>query len=88
MNTLSPRIINRFILGGLLYAYFVVFPGDLQILFNPLQAVLRLTEAGSPWLLGLAAVAVLSWTALRIWGRDRRQKFNPHFQRPARKPNP
>jgi hypothetical protein len=60
------------ILAGAALAYFVAFPEDCESLLRPLQSVLSLTYAVSPWLYGLAAVALVCWTARTVWGRSER----------------
>jgi hypothetical protein len=44
--------------------YFAVFPEDLA----PVERVLGLSWAVSPWLYGLLAVGLACRTATRIWG--------------------
>jgi hypothetical protein len=45
-----------------LFVWFVMFPEDLTALVSPVRTVLDLTRAVSPWLYGLAAVALVCWT--------------------------
>jgi hypothetical protein len=69
MATSSKRTIVRMaVVAACLFAYFVAFPQDLSAALGPLQAVLTLSNAVSPWLYGLIAVAILASTAVRIWG--------------------
>jgi hypothetical protein len=56
--------------------YFVLFPEDLSTVLQPINPVaqaastlLAVTQAVSPWLYALAAVALVCWTAVRVWGR-------------------
>jgi len=51
------------------FAYFVIYPEDLGDVLLPIDALLRISEAISPGLYGLAAVYLLTKTASRIWGR-------------------
>ncbi len=74
MKAPCPRSVKPLVAGGLILSYFVTFPGDLKAVLNPLEAILRLTSAVSPWFFGLAAVGLLSWTALRLWGGRRETK--------------
>lgn len=71
MKASSARRLQWFGTAGLAYAYFVVFPGDLKLVLGPLDAVLRLSTAVTPWLLVLASVGTLSWTAVRLWSTKR-----------------
>jgi hypothetical protein len=64
------------IFPALVFVYFVAFPADLHTLIEPLSAVvtfagsiLILSDAVSPWLYMLLAVAVLSRTVTRVWAR-------------------
>ena len=52
------------VLGAMAFVYFVVFPQDL----TAVKRVLALSSAVSPALYGLIAIAILCWTAVRIWG--------------------
>ena len=56
------------VLGVLAFTYFVFYPHDLASILNPLEKILALSNAVAPWLYGVIAVAILCWTALRIWG--------------------
>jgi hypothetical protein len=59
----------RFILLGVLaFGYFVFFPEDLPPLLQPVERVLNVTYAVSPWLYAVIGVGILAWAALRIWG--------------------
>ncbi len=56
--------------------YFIIYPGDLAAVLGPLAPlskaasdVLSISQAVSPWLYALSAVAVISWTVVRVWGR-------------------
>ena len=54
-------------------AYFVIFPEDVATVLGQLTqaatSVLSVSQAVSPWLYAFAVVAVVCWTAVRIWGR-------------------
>jgi hypothetical protein len=70
MTTATKHVLPRLVLLGLLLlAYFVVYPEDLAGVLSPVATGLGLSSAISPWLYALIAVAILCWTALRIWGR-------------------
>ena len=60
----------------LVLAYFFVFPSDLDRVLNtvlePVRAVLSLSHSIAPGLYAVIAVAILAWTAMRIWGSLRR----------------
>jgi hypothetical protein len=56
------------VLGLVVLAYFILFPGDLSAVLNPAEKLLALSGAVSPWLYVLLGVALLCWTALRICG--------------------
>jgi hypothetical protein len=56
------------VLGVLAFVYFLLYPQDLAAVLRPVEQVLGLSTAVSPWLYGVVAVAILCWTALRIWG--------------------
>jgi hypothetical protein len=53
----------------LVFVYFVAFPQDLAGVISPVERVLALSNAVSPWLYGVVAVAIVTCTAVRIWGR-------------------
>ncbi len=67
MKTPAARSLKWFGTAGLVYAYFLAFPGDLKLVLSPLEAVLRLSTLISPWLFVLASVGTLSWTAVKLW---------------------
>ncbi len=85
MNTRTRhRGIYVAVLGVVAFVYFVFYAQDLSAILAPLEKVLAVTSAVSPWLYGVIAVAILSWTALRIWGRERTNAGNPDLQLPDR----
>ncbi len=76
IRRLSPAQMRCVILLVAVLAYFVIFPGDLAAVLGPLSPlskaaaeVLSVTQAVSPWLYALAAVVVICWTIVRVWGR-------------------
>ena len=72
------------ILGVLAVAYFVSFPDDLFIILGLLGKVLAVSNQASPWLYAVIAVAILSWTAVRIWGGERANAANGMSRPPDR----
>ena len=74
MKTPSAQLLKWFGTAGLVYAYFVAFPGDLKLVLGPLDTVLRLSTAVSPWLFVLASAGTVSWTAVRLWGSKGEKK--------------
>jgi hypothetical protein len=76
IRKLSPEQAGCLALLIAALAYFIIYPGDLGTLLGPLEplsraasTVLSVSQAVSPWLYALAAVAVVCWTVLRVWGR-------------------
>jgi hypothetical protein len=74
---LSYATVRWLILLAAVLAYFVFFPDDLSTLLQPIHplanavsAALAVTQAVSPWLYALAAVALICWTIVRVWGRQ------------------
>ena len=53
----------------LVFIYFVVFPDDVKKVTAPIAAVLELSQVVSPWLYMVAAVGLVAWVIVRIWGR-------------------
>lgn len=64
----SPAAARWVALAGLVFAYFVVFPGDATAVTAPVANLLRLSRAISPWLYLVVGVGIIAWTALAIWG--------------------
>jgi hypothetical protein len=60
----------------MVFAYFVFYPQDLAAVVNPLERLLRISSAVSPWLYGVVGVAMIAWTIVRVWGN-----------RPGRRPD-
>jgi hypothetical protein len=57
-------------LAGLAFAYFVLYPQDLSAMLNPVERTLTVSNAASPWLYAVIGVGILSWTVMRIRGKD------------------
>jgi hypothetical protein len=53
----------------LVFIYFVVFPDDVEKVAAPIAAVLELSQVVSPWLYMVAAVGLVAWVIVKIWGR-------------------
>jgi hypothetical protein len=60
--------ISGLMLITLVFAYFVVFPNDVQTVTAPIAAVLELSQVVSPWLYMVAAVGLVAWVIVKIWG--------------------
>jgi hypothetical protein len=73
----SNWLVRLSLFGVLVVAYFVLFPDDLAALIGPLEQLLRLSQAVSPWLYALIGVALLCWTLDRIWGKGARREVPP-----------
>jgi hypothetical protein len=70
VNGLSRHPLARWtLLAVLVFVYFVLYPQDLSALLTPLERVLAVSTAVSPWLYGVIGIAILCWTLVRIWGR-------------------
>lgn len=76
IHRLSEATVRCLVVLAAVLAYFVIFPQDLAVLLGPLEplsnaasGVLSVSQAVSPWLYALAAIAVISWTVVRVWGR-------------------
>lgn len=65
--TRGPRA-RPAIVGMAVLVYFFLFPGDLAVLLAPLERTLSLTNAVSPWLYGLLAVALIAKVIVKVWG--------------------
>lgn len=65
---MNPGIRHVAALGVLAFVYVVSYPNDLSAILGPLEKVLAVSNAVSPWLYGVIAVGILSWAALRLWG--------------------
>ena len=53
----------------LAWAYFALFPEDLDALLSPVEYVLALSAAVANGLYALLAVCVIAWVIVRVWGR-------------------
>ena len=80
----SNRALGPLILAALAVVYFILYPSDFAAILDPLDLVINLigkilglTMAISPWLYGVAGVAMLGWTAVRIWAPRRESSGIP-----------
>jgi hypothetical protein len=72
VKTPSNNLVARLaVLGVFVFAYFVVYPQDFAAVLGPVQKVLALSNAVSPWLYGVIGVAILAWTVAGVWGGRR-----------------
>lgn len=69
MNGFNRTTIRFAVLAIVVFAYFVAFPDDMATVLAPVQGVLSLTQAVSPWFYVLLGFVVVAWTIVRIWGR-------------------
>jgi hypothetical protein len=58
MSDSSRKIV---ILAGTIIAYFTAFPSDAE-------AILGISNAISPWLYGFAAIGLIAWSIVKVWG--------------------
>ena len=59
---------NRWwVVAAVALVYFIVFPDDVRAIVLPLETLLAVSYSISPWLYGLAAVALVCWTLRRIY---------------------
>jgi hypothetical protein len=61
-------LVRLIVVGTLVIGYFIAYPEDITAVVSPVERVLALSKGVSPWLYGVIAVAILSCTAVRIWG--------------------
>jgi hypothetical protein len=54
---------------ALAFTYFVVFPDDVKTVTAPIAVVLELSQVVSPWLYMVAAVGLVAWVIVKVWGR-------------------
>ncbi len=63
-----------YVLAGVVFAYFVIFPADLSAVVAPIKGVLELTNAISPWVYALLAAGIIAWVIVRCFGRPREDR--------------
>ena len=59
------------IIGVSVFAYFVIYPGDIEALITPFAVALGLFHQVPPWLYVTVIALILSCTATKIWGKSR-----------------
>jgi hypothetical protein len=72
----NPRLTRPAVIAAAVAAYFVAFPDDLPSFLTPVERILGLTTAVSPWLYVVLGGALVAWTIVRVFGR------RPEFPRP------
>ncbi len=72
----TPGLRRLAVIAAAVFAYFVAFPDDLPSCLAPLERILGLTTAVSPWLYVVLGGAVAAWAITRVFGG------RPDFQRP------
>jgi len=56
------------VIAAAVFAYFVAFPHDLPSFLAPVEHILELSTAVSPWLYVVLGGAVVAWAITRVWG--------------------
>jgi hypothetical protein len=51
------------IVAGTVLAYFAAFPSDAE-------AILGISKAVSPWFYGFAAIGLIAWSIVKVWGNQ------------------
>ena len=72
----TPRLKHLAVIAAAVFAYFVAFPDDLPSFLAPVERILGLTIAVSPWLYVVLGAAIVAWTITHVFGR------RPDFPRP------
>jgi hypothetical protein len=68
-TSILRKYTRSLIVATVAMAYFVIFPGDLNVVLAPFQSLFTLTTAISPWLYMLCAVGVVCWTLTTLLKR-------------------
>jgi hypothetical protein len=63
-----PAAARLALLGVLVGAYFVLYPEDCTAVLRPIEKVLGVSYAVSPWLYAVLGVGIIAWTVVRLWG--------------------
>jgi hypothetical protein len=67
---LNPRTWQVVMLAiALIWAYFALFPEDLDAFLAPISKLLSVTGAVAGGFYALLAVGVIGWVIVRVWGR-------------------
>lgn len=72
----NPMLKHLVVITTAVFAYFAAFPGDLPSFLAPVERILGLTTAVSPWLYVVLGGAIVAWTITHVFGR------RPDFPRP------
>jgi hypothetical protein len=66
----GPGVGRGTILAVAAFAYLVAFPEDVSAILEPVEGVLGLTKAVSPWLYVLLGAGVIARAVTRCFGRS------------------
>jgi Na+-driven multidrug efflux pump len=66
----GARLGRGTILAVVAFAYFVAFPEDVSAILTPVEGVLGLTNAVSPWLYVLLGAGVIARALTQCFGRS------------------
>ena len=62
-------LLTALMFAALAWAYFALFPEDLEGLLTPVSQLLALSSSVANGLYALLAVCVIAWAIVRVWGR-------------------
>jgi hypothetical protein len=62
-------LLTAIVFAPLAWAYFALFPEDLDGLLTPVTQLLALSGSVANGLYALLAVCVIAWAIVRVWGR-------------------
>jgi hypothetical protein len=62
-------LLTAIVFAALAWAYFALFPEDLDGLLTPVSQLLALSGSVANGLYALLAVCVIAWAIVRVWGR-------------------
>jgi hypothetical protein len=66
----SPRTWQVVLLAiALAWAYFALFPEDLDAFLAPINRLLSITGAVANGMYALLSALVIAWVIVRVWGR-------------------
>ncbi len=69
VNKTTSNSLRFAFLGALAFAYFVAFPDDLPSLLAPVERILGLTKAISPWLYVVLGGGLVAWAIRHVFVR-------------------
>lgn len=75
MTTLFQRWLVALALIALVY--FVFYPADLAIVLAPVEKMLGISNAVSPWLYGVIGVGIAAWALVRVFGEKKEAAGTP-----------